>query len=177
MKKSLAITLTALVLSFFFLPACRTQKEEGEVALSIPSYEIATTLSTEEKTLDVETHIRYSIPQDELAAVKLRLYAGAYTKEVVSPSKVKSAYPSEKKYGDVTVIEVTSNEEIKGYSVSVEDKTLLTVRLAEKKKKGDEVLLTIHTAVALANVKHRLGYADDYYMLSGFYPVVCFPDF
>ena len=137
------------------------------------AYAIEAELLPKTHSLNVTTTIRYILPQDDLAAVKLRLYANAYPGTVVSAEKKSAAYPNGVSYGGCEVLSVESGDAALSYEVGVEDPTLLSVRLGAKGKKGDEVSLTIRSVVTLANVKHRLGYADDHYILSGFYPVVC----
>lgn len=165
-------------LLFLFLLLClgacaeRSTPEPSEAPLRRTRYEIEAELLTDTHTLNVTTTVRYTLPQD-LAAVKLRLYANAYQEAVVSPSKVSAAYPVGFDRGWCEVVSISGSEDFPSYEIGVEDPTVLTVRLASKHKRGDELTLSLRTVIRLANVKHRLGYDSDSYTLSGFYPVVC----
>jgi len=173
MKKSLACALIALVAAPLLLTACTLQNREKAPALLPAEYTIAADLNVAAHTLDVTTKIAFSVPQDDVAAVKLRLYANAYENVVVPENSVREAYSNGLSYGGCEIKEITADEEIKGYDVGVEDSTLVTIRLAQKHKQGDRVTLTIGSVVTLANVKHRLGYAESVFQLSGFYPELC----
>lgn len=154
-------------------PKDLSQAPETTEKTHVPNYTIEATLLPETHQAEVRTEIRYIVPEEGLSAVKLRLYANAYQSLVVSPSRVTAAYPKGESYGGCEITEISANKEIRDYEIGAEDKTLLTVRFAEKLLCGEEITLALRTLVTLANVKHRLGYADGYYMLSAFYPVLC----
>ena len=138
-------------------------------------YTIAATLRAEEKTLSVESEILYACPIDELAAVKLRLYANAYAEGnvVVTEDKVAATYPGGKiSTGGAEILEATADGQSAPYDLG-QGGTLMTLRLPRKYKRGETIRLTVTERVTLANCRHRLGYADGYYFLSDFYPVLC----
>jgi len=168
--------LPALLFACILLELCACAKivpAEDTTSENTTVYEIAAELFPETHSLNVTATIRYTLPQDELAAVKLRLYANAYQGTPVAAGKYSAAYPNGVDHGGCEILSVEGSEEIPSYEVGAEDPTVLTIRLAEKHKKGDEISLTIRAAVTLANTKHRLGYTNGYYVLSDFYPVMC----
>ncbi|MBP5404404.1 MAG: hypothetical protein J6Y74_00420 [Clostridia bacterium] len=173
--KKIGICLFLIFLAASFAACVKTPQKEDpeEKGDHIPNYSITATLLSETNQADVTTEIRYIVPQEGLSAVKLRLYANAYQDLVVSPSRVASAYPNGASYGGCEITELSASKELLHYEIGAEDNTLLTVRFAQKLLCGEEITLTLRTLVTLANVKHRLGYADGYYMLSSFYPALC----
>ena len=138
-------------------------------------YEITATLLGEEKVLAVETEVTYPCPTDDLAAVKMRLYANVYREgnAVVTEDKVSATYPhGVVNAGGAEVLEVTADGEATTFDLG-QGGTLMTLRLGRKYRKGEEIRLRVAARVTLANCRHRLGYADGYYFLSDFYPVLC----
>ena len=172
MRKSIPFLLLACILLSLVACTAIAVPKEAEIPLRTTAYVIEAELRPETHTLNVSTTIHYTLPQD-LAAVKLRLYANAYQAPIVSADKMSDTYPNGFSAGSCEVLSVTGSEEYPSYEVGVEDPTLLTVRLASKHARGDEITLTLRLQVTLANVRHRLGYDSDSYTLSGFYPVMC----
>ncbi len=171
MKKLLFAALPFLLILVVFLPSCAKKSAEAPR----PVYTVESELDAKENALAVKTDIKFTIPQDGLSAVKLRLFANAYSegRMPVTAEKKSAAYPQGASYGGAEILSVSSSAGVKEYSVGVEDATVLTVRFPEKKAKGDEISLSIEETVRLATVKHRLGAYGGYYNLSGFYPVLC----
>ena len=171
MKKACAALLPILFFCLALFPSCA----EKSGSLPRPVYRIEAELFPETNELSLKTEILFHIPQDGLSAVKLRVYPNAYGegKTPVTPEKARAAYPSGENYGGAEILSVSSNAGVKDYAVGIEDDTVLTVRLNGKKKKGDEVRLVVEETIRLASIKHRLGAYGGYYVLSGFYPVLC----
>ena len=156
------------------LPA--PSEDDAPTPAPVPThYEVAATLLPSEKVLSVETEILFACPIDDLAAVKLRVYANAYAEGnvVVTEDKVAATYPGGKvNAGGAEILEATANGIPASYDLG-QSGTLLTVRLPGKCRKGETITLSVTERVTLANCRHRLGYADGYYFLSDFYPVLC----
>ena len=173
MRKT-AFLLLAIFFSVLVIPSCeRSPQEDEEVVMHATSYEIEAELHKEEKKVSVSTTIRYSIPADDLSAVKLRLYANVYQGKAVSDDMISAAYPSGVDHGGFEIKKISDDIEELTYQVGVEDPTVLTVRLSEKKKRGDVLTMTVQGVLSLAHIKHRIGYEDDHYILTEFYPRVC----
>ena len=176
-----ALPFFALLLCLFLLgTGCERKehteegpREEGEVAPT--AYHLSAELLPAENLLHVVTEIDWSCPADDLAAVKLNLFANLYREgtEVVTSDKLSATYaggvPS---YGGAKILGVTCDGASVSYDLGREDR-LMTVRLSEKKKRGDRVRLEIDEEITLARSKHRLGVYDGYYSLAHFYPEVC----
>ena len=173
MKKAAAIIALLLTLCLFGCGGHTHKREEGEIPP--PSYRITAELFPDECRLTVTTEIEYHSPADDLSAVKFHLYPNAYRegRAVVTEDKKSAAYPrGRESYGGAEVLSVTANLPVTDYSLGEED-LVLTVRLGSRLKRGEVVRFCIDQKITLANVKHRLGYADGYFFLFGFYPAVC----
>ena len=159
------------------LAACGRGPSSGgsDFDLAPTRYAISASLIPEEKVLSVETEVTCSAPTSDLAAVKLYLYGNVYREGnvVVTEDKIAATYPHGKvDHGGAEVLEVTADGAPASYDLG-QGGTVLTLRLGRKYAKGEEIRLRIATRVTLANCRHRLGYADGYYLLSDFYPVLC----
>jgi len=173
--------VAALISLFFFaltLSACEVKVREEEppsTEITPTAYEISVELSPATNSLSVVTDISYSVPADDIAAIKLNLYANLYREgNTLLPEELYSSiYPGgHPSYGGVKIREISSQGVPLSYDLGREG-TLITVRFPEKMKEGDRISLHIEEEVLLANAKHRLGYYDGYYHLSRFYPEVC----
>ena len=172
-----AALFTAILFAALLLFGCGringSPTPQGE--LSPTSYHVTADLLPGEHALNVTTEITYFSPAEDLSAVKFYLYPNAYKegRAVVTEDKKQAAYPHGKEnYGGAEVLSVESNLPVADSDIG-QDSLILTVRLGQKLQKGDRVSFKITERVTLANVKHRLGYYDGYYLLSGFYPEVC----
>ena len=173
------LSVTALLLLAFCLTGCGGRRGGITEPRSEPSveptvYRIVAELSPREHILSVESEIEYSVPIDDLSAVKFRIYPNAYSqgREVVTEDKRDAAYPNGRvTYGGVDILSVSSDLPVTDYDLGQDD--VLTVRLGETLRKGARVCFRIAERITLANVRHRLGYYGDYYYLSNFYPEVC----
>ena len=177
MKRSACLTVALFAL--FFLAGCGSlplPKERETAPIPSPTqYHITAELDAAEHTLSVLTDIDWSCPADDLSAVKFYLYPNAYKEghEVVTKDKVEAAYPGgSPSYGGSEILSALCDVPVTDTSIG-EDDMVLTLRLSRDLKKGERVRFRITQKVTLACIKHRLGYAEGYYYLSGFYPVVC----
>ena len=175
--KRCALLLTLLLFATLFAGcgAIALPKEDPEEPVLSPTeYRIRAELSEREHLLSVETEIDYSSPADDLSAVQFMIYPNAYREghSVVTEDKVATAYPSAPSYGGAEILSVCCDVPITGRDLSEGD-LLLTLSLERPLKRGERLRFKIAETVTLANIKHRLGYYDGYYYLSGFYPVVC----
>ena len=156
-------------------PPAPAEETPPELSPERAHYTIAATLLDKEKVLSVETEILFSCPADDLAAVKLRLYANAYAEggAIVTEDKVAATYPGGKvNAGGAEILEATANGQPATYDLG-QSGTLMTLRLSEKHRRGERLRITVTERVTLAGCRHRLGYADGYVFLSDFYPVLC----
>lgn len=150
------------------------EQPEGAPLLLPTEYKIRAELNEREHLLSVDTEIDYSVPADDLSAVQFMIYPNAYREghNVVTEDKLSRAYPSAPNYGGAEILSASCDVPITGRDLSEGD-LLLTLSLERPLKKGEKLHFKIAENITLANIKHRLGYYDGYYYLSGFYPVVC----
>ena len=174
MKKVAFVSAMILVAMLAF--GCTPRKEEHpkEPSLPRPTYRIEAELFAAEHVLSVTTDVEYACPT-ALSEIKFNLFPNAYKDEraVVTQDKIQAAYPNGKiGFGGAEILSVECDRPIAD-STLTQDDLVLSVHLAEPAKRGTVLHFTIAQKVSLANVKHRLGYYDDYYFLSNFYPSVC----
>ncbi len=174
MRKVAFVSAMILIALFAFGCTPRKQRQTEEPPLPHPSYRIEAELFAAEHVLSVTTTVEYACPAT-LSEIKLNIYPNAYKegRAVVTQDKVQAAYPNGKiSFGGAEVLSVECDRNITE-SLLTQDDLVLSVCLAEPVKRGETVRITVKQKVRLANIKHRLGYYDDYYFLSNFYPSVC----
>jgi hypothetical protein len=105
-----------------------------------------------------------------LTSVMFHLYANAYKKNAQYPPVTKNeqadAYPNGLSFGDVTITDSSNN-----YLIEGTDNTFLTVYTDGILPPNKSAALTMEYTVKLANIKHRLGYTDDFVNLGQFYAI------
>ena len=155
---------------------CKRAPMRAEEPEPLPTdYKIEAELFPAERKLTVRTEIGYSAPEEGLKEIKLRVYANAYRQgnRILPDEKRADAYPrGEQSFGSAALTELRCDAGVEGSEESA-DGTTLTLRLARTLKRGERVKISLSQEIALANLKHRLGYCDGTFYLSDFYPMIC----
>ena len=172
MRKIFAFAMSAAVaVSCVSLASCGKKHAEGRTQYTITAeyFEETRTLSAE-MTVSVKNHTMSAI--DEL---KFQLWANAYREGAkyapVSELFSRAAYYNGKSYGEMKIKGISGAD---SFSVGGEDANILTLKLKSPLEVGKRTEVTVNFEVALANVKHRLGYTQHTVNLGGFYPVLCY---
>ena len=155
--------------------APRSDGRTGDDALPATDYRIRAELTPTERLLSVQAEIDYFVPTEGLSAIKLRLYANVYREgnQAVTAEKRAAAYPDGKEhYGGAEITEIQSSVPITTTDLGQGD-TVLTVSFRRPLEKGERLSLTVSEKIAIPEIKHRLGYANEYFSLADFYPEVC----
>jgi hypothetical protein len=106
-----------------------------------------------------------------LNEIKFHIYANAYQENAAFPpvakNEIAEAYPNGFSHGDIKINNVV------GGTAKLEstDKTVLSVGMLTPMPPNTKRTVTIDYAVRLANIKHRLGWTDNFVNLGNFYPV------
>ena len=172
--------LLLCLLSLCLTAGCEEHSEilpekKAEPSLAPTTYDIRAELSPEDRLLRVETAIGYSVPSENLGAIKLRLYANAYAEgnAVVTADKRKAAYGSEKEdFGGAKITNIDCALPITGSDLG-QGGTVLTLRFGRTLEKGERLTITIAEEITIAKIKHRLGFWNDCFSLADFYPEIC----
>jgi hypothetical protein len=127
-------------------------------------------------TLTVKQEVDYlNKSKYTLTEIKFHIYANAYkeaaTAAPVAKNEQAEAYPNGLSYGGITISSVQNNGYARTIKTGGTDNTLLTVGLAQNLNPNGRTVITIDYVVTLANIKHRLGYANGFVNLGNFYPV------
>lgn len=108
-----------------------------------------------------------------LDEIKFHIYANAYREGATNPpvgsTDIADAYPNGKSYGNITIGDVTGGS----HTIGGADETVLSVALDAPLAPNKTAKINIDYIVALANIKHRLGWTNDAINLANFYPVPC----
>ena len=134
--------------------------------------------STAAKTLTVSQTIRYTNRSEAmLDQIKFHIYANAYRDGAkfgpVTTTDVPKAYPNGKNFGGIEIKSVAANGLDTEILIGGEDENVLPVPLSSPIYPSETVLIEIIYEVALANIRHRLGYTEQSVNLGNFYPVPC----
>jgi hypothetical protein len=107
----------------------------------------------------------------KLDRVIFHIYANAYAENAAYPPVAKNettnAYPNGLSFGGITIKKVTGGT----MKLTGDDNTVLSVGFIVPLSPNARREITIEYTVKLANIKHRLGWTDDFVNLGNFYPV------
>lgn len=113
----------------------------------------------------------------EVEELRFHLYPNAYREGVknkpVSPAKSAKAYPNGYDYGGIEIEYATQGEEDLPFEIGGEEQNILILPLAQPVKDGQKTTVKISFETTLANVRHRLGYAENTVNLNHWFPLLC----
>ena len=158
----IGILFIIIVPSTFF--AC--EKSEKEIVCDFPVDYRMKIDAREQKKIKIEENIETFAPIS-YDKVLMSFYALAYESPVVEEGMLDKTYPNGFNKGEVSFSSIKINGEEKSYSLDKENRS---IKIDHKTKVGDPLNLSLTYELTLANLKHRLGFYDGFFSLSGFYP-------
>ncbi len=140
------------------------------------SYFISATYTDAEKSLTCHQEVNYVNNSDnKLEEVCFFLYANAFAEgqKPVSTSYENKAYPNGKSYGNISFDSVKVDGSDATFLVDETDGSILSVKLENGLFPNECASISLDFTVKLANIRHRLGYADDTINFGNFFPIAC----
>ncbi len=165
---------------FLFMPifyGCNKTTNKAQALKEEHEYNIEMSLNDEDKLLTVKQKLIFNnFSKKPLNQIKLNVYANAYRLDAkfnVVPKYLSYAYPNKNSYGFATISSVLDNNEGTTFEVGGEDQNILNIILNKALNAGEKREFEINYTIHLANIRHRLGYADDVFTLGNFYLSPC----
>ena len=181
MKRFLCLILIAVLLfGTVALVACKRDKLK-QAAKNANNYTIVC-------SYDEKSHILSATQQVEVtnnsnnafSCIKFHLYANQYredAKNCVVPNTYKAyAYPNGDSFGNISIESALVDDVAVAYAIEGEDMDILSVPLQEELFPNQTATIELTYEIQLANIKHRLGYAENTTNLGNFFPILCHVD-
>lgn len=169
-RTSLLLALVLLFTVSVICSGCSNQKLERT------SYDITCTLDGNLLS-GVEKVQFYNTSENAFSELKFNLFGNAFRKDAkhspIGAEYVNRAYPNGISYGDMQIVNVTSNGAKLDFSICGEDKNILSVCLEDSVFPEQKVQVEIEYKLNLANVIARTGINSDAVNLANFYPILC----
>lgn len=175
-KLILVVLCVFLCVPLFF--GCNSKNQKAEAIKNQHEYNLNVVLDDEKKSLNIEQKLLFNnFSKNSLNEVKLNIYGNAYRSDAkykVSPVYLEETFPNGLSFGNVDITQVKVNKSEIKINVLGDDQNLLVVNLNEPLKQGDKVEIEVSYSINLANIRHRLGYADNVFTLANFYLSPCY---
>lgn len=179
MKKFFYLLFSVFFLCFFAFSLTGCKKSETEKASkNLTSYAISAELDDEKKEISGTEIITYrNNTGSDLEELRLHLYPRAFREGAIIKPYTKlteaTCFPSGVSYGDLTVVKVKVNGEVKSFEQIGEDEDILKINFGFKLTNKKTVEIVIEFVLVIPNCTHRLGYFDDNINLGNWYPIAC----
>lgn len=178
MKKFFYLCFCAIfcLFSTFSLTSCKKSEVE-KVSKNLTSYAIQAELFDDMKISGTERIVFYNSTGKELDFVCFHLYPrafreGALVKPYTSLTSAK-CFPNGVSFGDISILKVKVNGEVKSFEHIGEDEDILKVNLGFKLTQKKSVEIVIEFLIVIPNSTHRFGWCDENVNLGNWYPIVC----
>lgn len=167
--KLISLFLFVVLCCPLFLVSCDGQ------AQAFNYYKINARFDDSQKTLDCQQSVEYANTSENLLnEICFFLYANAYSQgqKTISTAYFDKAYPNGESFGHIEFEKVEIDGCATEYLIS-EDKTVLTVMLAESLYPDESVTIDMTYDIQMANINHRLGYGENAINFGNFFPIAC----
>lgn len=178
MKKILCVAAAVIfVLTCFALCGCSTDKLD-KATKNADDYTIVCSFDEETKQLSATQTVKMTNRSDNsFDCVKFHIYANQYREDaqrcVVPNSYRSTAYPNGASYGEICFDNVKVDDTAVAYRIEGDDMDILSVPLSKELFPDEQITVEMTYVIKLANILHRLGYAQNTVNLGNFYPVLC----
>ena len=173
-------SLFLILISLFILCGCTNHNQKEPVLTAQnpnTSIEISGTKDTyfiegtlENNTFTATQYVNYVNKEEvELNELYFHLYANMYKDEsLVKTHDMNATYPNGFNEGGISLIETS----VLGVPIDTEiSDRLIKINLSSPLKPGQSLLITFKYKTDLPNCRSRMGYYNDFYNLTSFYPV------
>ncbi len=173
----LLFSLVFVVFSTFSLTGCKKSEVE-KVSKNLTTYAINASLDDEKKEITSTEKITYiNNTGADLEYLCLHLYPRAFREGALFKPYTQlteaSCFPNGVSFGDLSIISVKVNGEIKPFELVGEDDDILKINFGFKLTNKKTIEIVIEFVLVIPNSTHRFGYYDGNINLGNWYPIVC----
>lgn len=179
MKKFFYLLFSGIFLIFSTISLTGCKKDElKKVSKNLTSYAISAELDDDKKEISgTETIVFYNNTGTEIDNLCFHLYPRAFRENAsVKPyTKLTQAtcFPNGASYGDISIVNVKVNGEIKKHELTGEDEDILKINFGFRLSNKKSIEIVINFVITIPNSTHRFGYYDGNINLGNWYPIVC----
>ncbi len=176
MKKTVCL-LVLICFATIALVGCATNKKEKATKLA-DDYNITCAYDEKQHVLSATQKVDFTNDTNNaFTSLKFHIYANQYREDAKSsivPLIYKHiAYPNGDSFGYISFDSVLVEGNPVAFVIEGEDLDILSVPLQEELFPNQSVSVELTYQIQLANIKHRLGYADNTVNLGNFFPILC----
>ena len=179
MKKFFYLFISAIFCVFctFSLSSCKKNEVE-KISKNLTTYAISAELNDEKMEISGTETIDYiNNTETEIDHICLHLYPRAFRKDALikpyTALNVASCFPNGMSYGDISIVNVKVNGEIKPFELLGQDEDILKISFGFNLSKNGKIEIVIDFVITIPNSTHRFGYYENNINLGNWYPVVC----
>lgn len=179
MKKFFYFLFCSIFVVFTCLGFVGCKPDEVEnVSKNLTSYAISANLDDEKKEITASEVIYfYNNTGVELEEIYLHLYPRAFREDATikpyTALTMATCFPNGISYGDLNIISIKVNGEIKSHEIVGEDSDILKINLGFKLTNRKTVEIVIEFILTIPNCTHRFGYYQGNINLGNWYPILC----
>lgn len=158
------------------LAGCKSLTDVEKVAKDLNTYTLTLDYDNDTNQIDCSETIEFTNRYDViLPNLKLHLYPRAFSEVAVNRPVNKlneaNAYPNGLDYGDITIEDVSVNDEDVNETYEGQDKDILVIDY--ESNPYDTMKIDIDFSIDMPRVNHRFGYGDSTINIANFYPILC----
>lgn len=176
MKKIVSLLLSLLLVATVIVIAACDVNPIDKAAKNADSYTIVAAYDEQSHILSATQTVKMTNRSDNsLNSAKFHIYANQYREDAATPvvpaTYRSKAYINGDSYGDISFDSVKVNGNAVAYTIEGQDMDILSAPI-EELFPDQSVEIEMTYQIQLANVAHRLGYAENTVNLGNFYPVL-----
>ncbi len=179
MKKFFCLLFSFVFVTIFTFSLTGCKKSEVEkVSKNLTSYAIEASLDDEKKEMVCSEKIVYrNTTGGDIEYLCLHLYPrafreGAMFKPYTNLTEA-SCFPNGISFGDMSIVKVKVNGEVKKFDLTGEDEDILKINFGFKLTNKKTIEIVIDFVLVIPNSTHRFGYYNNNINLGNWYPIIC----
>lgn len=179
MKKFFYLVVSAIFCAFCLFSFSGCKKSEVEkYSKNLTTYAISAELDDELKQISGTEEIDYvNNTGEDLEFICLHLYPRAFRKDALikpyTALNVATCFPKGLSFGDISILEVKVDGEIKTFELAGEDEDILKINFGFKLSPEGKIKIAISFVITIPNCTHRFGYFENNINLGNWYPIIC----
>ncbi len=155
-----------------------SSSEVDKVSKNLTTYAISASLDDEKKEITASEVIYfYNNTGTDLEEIYLHLYPRAFREDATikpyTALTMATCFPNGLSYGDLNIINVKVNGEMKNHELAGEDEDILKINLGFKLTNKKTVEIVIEFILTIPNCTHRFGFYQGNINLGNWYPILC----
>lgn len=179
MKKFFYLLFSVILVAFFTFSLTGCKKSEVEkISKNLTAYSIDAKLDDEKKEMICTEKINYvNTTGGDLEFLCFHMYPRAFREGAIfkpyTTLTEASCFPNGISFGDLSIVNVKVNGEVKKFEIGGEDEDILKVNFGFKLTNKKTIEIVIDFVLIIPNSTHRFGYYDLNVNIGNWYPIVC----